>query len=120
MLVTGVAGDPDALGYFGYAYFAAASSKLRAVPIQKDSGTKPVEPSPQTILDKTYSPLARPLFIYVKNSAMKRPEVAKFVKFYLDGAGKFAEAGGYVAPTAEDLAANAKALAGMGTETAAK
>ena len=110
-LVSGVSGDPDGLGYFGYAYFAANAKKLRAVPVQKDADSKPVMPSPETVLDKSYSPLSRPLYIFVKNSSLRRPGAAGFVKYYLDNAGKFAEKGGYVAPTAVDLAANAQALA---------
>jgi phosphate transport system substrate-binding protein len=54
--------------------------------------------------------LSRPLYIYAKNSAMRRPEVAEFLKYYLDHVAELAEKGGYVAPTAEDRAANLKAL----------
>ena len=83
-LVNGVAGDPDGLGYFGYAYYAANKDKLRAVAVQNGADAKPVLPSPATIADKTYAPLSRPLFIYVKNSAARRPEVAQFLKYYLE------------------------------------
>jgi predicted metal-binding membrane protein len=38
-----------------------------------------VAPTPETILGGTYKPLARPLFIYVKDQAMRRPEVAEAV-----------------------------------------
>ena len=101
-----MAGDPDGLGYFGYAYYAANKDKLRAVAVKKDDDAEPVTPSPETILDKTYAPLSRPLYIYVKNSAMRRPEVAAFLKYYLETSTTSAEKGGYVAPTAEDQAAN--------------
>jgi phosphate transport system substrate-binding protein len=83
-LVNGVAGDPDGIGYFGYAYFAANKDKLRAVAVQNGASAQPVLPSPATIADKTYAPLSRPLFIYVKNSAARRPEVAKFLKYYIE------------------------------------
>jgi phosphate transport system substrate-binding protein len=110
-LVLGVAGDPDALGYFGYAYFAANTDKLRAVPVRNGKDAKPVLPSPETIKDKSYAPLSRPLYIYVKNSAARtRPEVAQFLRFYLDGVDKFAVEGGYDPPTAQDNAANQEAL----------
>ncbi len=111
ILVSGVAGDPDGLGYFGYAYFAANDKKLRAIPVQNGTDAKPVLPDRETVLDKSYAPLSRPLYIFVKNSALRRPEVAGFVAYYLGNAGKFSEKAGYVAPTAEDLAANEKALA---------
>src|SRR3990170_9055396 len=72
VLVQGVAGDRDALGYFGYAYYVANSARLRVVPV--DGGAGPVTPSEATINDGTYRPLSRPLFIYVRESAAKRPE----------------------------------------------
>lgn len=113
ILVNGVSGDQDGLGYFGYAYYAANKAKLRAVPIQTGADAKPVSPSPETVLDKTYSPLSRPLYIFVKNSALRRPEVAGFVRYYLRHAADLAKQAGYVAPTAADLASNEKALAAM-------
>jgi phosphate transport system substrate-binding protein len=57
--------------------------------------------------------LSRPLYIFVKNSALRRPEVAGFVKYYLRHAGDLAKQAGYVAPTAADLNANEKAFAAM-------
>ncbi len=113
-LVSGVAGDPDGLGYFGYAYYAENKDKLGVVTIQNGADAKPVLPSPETILDKTYKPLSRPLYLFVKNSAMKRPDVAEFLKYYLDNVATLAEKGGYVAPTADDIAANQKALSSTG------
>ncbi len=112
-LVTGVANDFDSLGYFGYAYFAANDKKLRAVAVQNGTDAKPVLPTHETVLDKSYAPLSRPLYIFVKNSALARSEVAGFVSYYLSHAGKFSEKAGYAAPTAEDIAANEKALAAV-------
>jgi phosphate transport system substrate-binding protein len=105
-LVQGVAGDADGIGYFGYAYFVANASKLRAVPIQEKPEGPVVAPSPETILNKSYAPLSRPLFIYAKKSAVRRPEVAGFLRYYLDHGASLAESAGYVAPTAADLTAN--------------
>jgi phosphate transport system substrate-binding protein len=110
-LVSGVAGDPDGLGYFGYAYFAANKDKLNAVAVQNGPTAKPVLPSPATIADKTYAPLSRPLFIYVKKSAARRPEVAKFLKFYIEKNDELAVKGGYNPPTADDKTANHETLA---------
>jgi phosphate transport system substrate-binding protein len=114
ILVKGVAGDRDGFGYFGYAYYVANKDKLQAVAIKAGPDAPAVAPNPETILDKTYSPLSRPLYIYVKNSAMRRPEVAAFLKYYIENVGTLAEKGGYVAPTAEDQAADRKALPGGG------
>jgi len=110
VLVTGVSGDSDSLAYFGYSYYAANSSKLRAIPIQSSPDSPAVSASLETILDKTYTPLSRPLFIYVKNQAMTRPEVASFVNFYLSTVDKHAQAGGYVPPTDSDRAENKESL----------
>ena len=115
-LVSGVAGNVDGLGYFGYAYYAENKDKLTAVPVQNGPDAKPVLPNPETILSKSYAPLSRPLYLYVKNSAMRRPEVAGFLKFYLDNASDLATKGGYVAPTAEDKAANQSALPAPATK----
>ena len=52
---------------------------------------EPVMPSPETVLDKSYSPLSRPLYIFVKNSALRRPGVSGFVKFYLENVQKTAD-----------------------------
>lgn len=109
-LVKGVAGSANALGYFGYAYYAANKDLLKAVPIQDGPAAKPVAPTPETILSKDYRPLSRPLYIFARKSAMGRPEFADFVKHYLENVAVFAAKGGYVAPTREDAAANAKAF----------
>jgi phosphate transport system substrate-binding protein len=77
VLVQGVEGSPDAIGYFGYAYFAENKAKLRAVPIAG------VEPTAATVEDGTY-PLARPLFLYTTAQIMTaKPQVAGFISYYL-------------------------------------
>ena len=62
ILVRGVAGDTDGIGYFGYAYFKEYSDTLRAIPIKKDKDAPAIPPSPETILSKDYSPLVAPAF----------------------------------------------------------
>lgn len=81
VLVQAIAGEKYALGYFGYAYYVENKDRLKLVAI--DNGRGAILPSEQTINDGTYSPLSRPLFIYVKKESMKRPEVKEFVKYYL-------------------------------------
>ena len=92
MLVQGVSGDKDGLGYFGFAYYEENQDKLKLVPI--DSGKGAVTPSAVTIADGTYAPLSRPLFIYVRKTSS--PLVRDFVKFYLDKAPSIASEVGYV------------------------
>lgn len=109
-LVLGVANDANGLGYFGYAYYAANTDKLRAIAVRNGKDAPAVLPSPETIANNAYAPLSRPLYIFVKNTAARRPEVAEFVKFYLDNVDKFAEEGGYDPPTVEEKEANKKAM----------
>jgi len=102
MLVQGIAGDPYALGYFGYAYYAENQDKLRLVAI--DNGNGCVEPTPETVQSGEYAPLSRPLFIYLSKKAMERPEVKAFVEFYLTNAQQLVPDVGYVPLGAETYA----------------
>ena len=101
-LVMGVAGNIDGIGYFGLAYFEENQSKLRAIPI--DGGKGPVAPSVKTVNDGTYTPLSRPLFIYVNRKSADRSEVQAFIDFYLKEAGELAKEVGYVNMPDEILA----------------
>jgi phosphate transport system substrate-binding protein len=82
VLVQGVQSDRYAMGYFGFAYYAENSSRVKA--LQVDGGNGCVEPNAANIESNTYTPLSRPLFIYVNAAAAERPEVAGFVRFFLD------------------------------------
>ena len=93
-LVTGVAGDKDALGYFGFAYLEENLDKIK--PVAVDSGGGCIEPSADNVNGGTYKPLARPLFIYPAVSALKRPEFAAFVQYYLDNVNSFVDETGYI------------------------
>jgi phosphate transport system substrate-binding protein len=103
-LVQGVVNNKSALGYFGFAYYAAHKDKLRAVAI--DGGKGPVMPSIENVINGTYSPLSRPLFVYVRDSSANRPEVREFVQFMMTkGAGLVSEVGYVPLPqSAYDLA----------------
>jgi len=100
VLVQGVAGDRNALGYFGFAYYQENKDKLKAIEI--DGGTGCVAPTPETVASGTYQPLSRPLFIYVNREALKRPEVMEFVRFYIEMAPELVPQVGYVARPAAD------------------
>jgi phosphate transport system substrate-binding protein len=85
VLVQGVAGDVNALGFFGLAYYLENANKLKAVAIKPKDEAKAIMPSVEAARDGSYQPLSRPIFIYVsKKSIESKPEVAKFVEFYLD------------------------------------
>ncbi len=99
VLVQGIAGDEDALGYFGFAYYEQNTDKLKLVAI--DSGSGCIAPSRETILDGTYAPLSRPIFVYVRKDALERAEVAEFMRFYMtEGPALAAEVGYVEAPDA--------------------
>ena len=99
VLVQGIAGDKNAIGFFGYAYYAENKEKLKIVPI--DNGDGPVIPDFTTIQDGSYSPLSRPIFIYINKESLTRPEVKAFVTFYLEVAADIIPDVGYVALTKE-------------------
>jgi phosphate transport system substrate-binding protein len=106
VLVTGVAGNQGALGYFGYAYYEENKDKLRAVPIVAKGSTTPVLPSPEAVMNGTYQPLSRPLFIYVNATAAAfKPEVKAFVNFYLQNAPTLVKEVKYVPLPADDYQA---------------
>ena len=96
VLVQGVAQDVNAIGYFGYAYYAENQSRLRAVPIVEKPGSAAVSPSETSVLDASYQPLARPLFIYVNAKAMAKPEVKEFVEYYMKEGARLAKEVKYV------------------------
>jgi phosphate transport system substrate-binding protein len=122
VLVEGVAGDVNALGYFGLAYYEANQDALTAVAIDKGDGNC-VTPNPETVQDGTYAPLSRPLYVYVKAESLQRPEVQEFARFYLTEAPALAAEVGYVASPdetyAEDVASFEAAISGSGTPDSA-
>jgi phosphate transport system substrate-binding protein len=99
-LVQGISADPQALGFFGFAYYEANKSKLKLLGIddgKDENGKGCIKPSREAVEKGQYQPLARPLFIYVKKQASDRPEVQKFVAFYLEKGATLAAEVGYIA-----------------------
>ncbi len=81
VLVQGIATDRGALGFFGYAYYAENTDKLKLVAI--DGGKGPIYPSEKTVMDGTYTPLSRPIFIYVNKKSADKPEMKEFIDFFM-------------------------------------
>ena len=108
VLVTGVQGDRYALAYFGVAYYEENKDRLKLVAVDGGDGCR--KPSLTTVRDGTYTPLSRPLFIYVRKDSLERPEVAAFVKFYLEHAAELAADVGYIPLPAEASQTNAQRL----------
>jgi phosphate transport system substrate-binding protein len=101
VLVEGVAGTEGASGYFGYTYYEQNADKLKAVAI--DSGAGCVEPSAETAQDGTYTPLARPLFIYVNNANYNdNAAVKEYVDYYIENLTDIAEIGQFI-PLSDEL-----------------
>jgi phosphate transport system substrate-binding protein len=96
VLVQGVARDVNALGYFGLAYYLENKDKLKAAPILNKGAVKAVLPSVETVMDGSYQPLARPIFIYVSDKALGKPEVREFIEYYLTHATTLVKEVGYV------------------------
>jgi len=95
VLVVGVENNTNALAYFGYAYYVENQDSLKAIAIDNGEGS-PVKPTQQTIESGEYAPLSRPLFMYVKKSALQKDEVRTFVEFYMRNASPLVEEVGYV------------------------
>ena len=97
LLVKGIAARPNAIGFFGYSYFKNNADSLRALPIDG------VEASDATVQSGDY-PLARPLYLYTTDVLLReRPQVAAFVRYYLENAATAADQAGYFVAPAADL-----------------
>jgi len=95
--VTGVAGAPGGMGYFGYSFLTENEGKVKGLEIDNGSGC--VAPSPETVADETYTPLARGLFVYPSAKALARPEFQAFMRYYLDNVNDVAESVGFIGLT---------------------
>jgi len=112
VLVQGVSGSANAIGYFGYAYFLENSDIVKAVPIVNGAGVA-VTPNNTTVQDGSYEPLSRPLFIYVKNESLQNENVYEFTKYTLEMAAEMAAEVGYVALPAESYEEALTTLEGL-------
>ena len=95
VLVTGVANDPNGIAYFGYSYYAENTKRLRSVAIVNKDG-RAVKPSESSVMDGTYNPLSRPKMIYVNVRALDRPEIQRFLSFYMSNVAKIAREVKYI------------------------
>jgi len=95
VIVQGVSSNKGAIGYFGFAYYIGNKDRIKAVPIQNKKGAA-VTPSIDAVINGSYEPLSRPLFVYVKEAAAQRPEVKEFVQFLLGEGAELSKEVGYV------------------------
>ena len=111
VLVQGVSRDVGGLGYFGFAYYIENKDKLAAVSVVAAAGKPAVAPSLQTVVDGSYQPLARPIFIYVNAKSAEKPEVKEFVEYYMKHGEKLTKEVKYVALPAKAYAYNVEHFA---------
>ncbi|MGE4597040.1 MAG: PstS family phosphate ABC transporter substrate-binding protein [Methylophilaceae bacterium] len=120
VLVQGVAGDKGGLGYFGLAYYVENKNKLKAVAIKNKDG-KYVTPSLETVMDGSYNPLARPLFIYLNATKVASdPNMKKFVEFYIKYAAELSKEVGYIPLSSKEYTAIKNHVKTLQTGTAFK
>ncbi|OGS47601.1 MAG: hypothetical protein A3K66_02685 [Euryarchaeota archaeon RBG_16_67_27] len=116
ILAEGVANTPDAIGYFGFAYYEQYAATLRSVPIDDEkmtNGAGPIGPSVETIKNGTYQPLSRPLFVYAHGKSLDRQVVKDFLRFGLSAHGtELVSRTGYVGLSPSELAIEAAKVPG--------
>jgi len=110
VLVQGVQRDVNALGFFGYAYYAENRDKLKGLPISWKGG-KAIAPSADTVINGTYQPLSRPIFIYVNAKSAGKPEIKEFIEFFNKHADKLVKEVKYVPLPAKAYSYNLEVLA---------
>jgi phosphate transport system substrate-binding protein len=112
ILVTGIAGEKYAIGFFGLAYYEENADKLKLVPVVNPASGQAVAPNLETVKSGDYAPLSRPIFIYARKSALARPEVQQFVGFYMDVGPRLSQAVGYI-PLGDGIYAENKRKIGL-------
>lgn len=100
VLVQGIAGDTYAMGYFGFAYYEENMDKLNVVAV--DNGSGAIIPTMETIMDGSYAPLSRPLFMYVSKKSLANAHVKAFVDYTLTTGTTLISSAGYVPLTEAD------------------
>jgi phosphate transport system substrate-binding protein len=102
VLVNGVAGDRGGLAYFGYSYYVENKNRLKVLGVNPGGGCQ--TPSVERIQNRTYKPLSRPLFIYVKRDSFSKPVVAAFMRYIILNESKIATSAKMVPLTKKQLA----------------
>ena len=103
VLVRGVSGERGGLGYFGFSYYEANQSSLRAVQIRNPKTGQCVAPGVQSVQNNSYKPLGRPLFVYAKGTSFKRREVQAFLDYMFDNEAAIAKRARFVPLTKAQL-----------------
>ena len=110
VLVQGVSRNVNALGFFGYAYFQENKDKVKGLAISWKGGPA-VAPTEANVLNGTYQPMSRPIFIYVNAKSLAKPEVKQFAEFFMKNAPKLVKEVKYVPLPAKAYEYNLSAIA---------
>jgi phosphate transport system substrate-binding protein len=100
--VRGVEGNRGAMGYFGYSYYVENKNRLKVLRV--DGGNGCVAPNIQTVQNRSYKPLSRPLFIYVKRESFRKPVVAAFIRYTIQNEKRIATRARFISLTKKQLA----------------
>ena len=96
-IIQAVSGSKYATGYLGMAYYLENSDKVKALKVDG------IMPSIETAKSGEYTPLSRPLYMYVAKESLKKPQVREFMRFYLKNTDSdIIKQIGYVPMTSED------------------
>jgi phosphate transport system substrate-binding protein len=109
VLVQGVSRNNNAIAFFGYAYYQENKDKIKGLAISWKGGA-PVMPSEGNVLNGTYQPLSRPIFIYVNAKSLAKPEIRQFAEFYMKQAPKLVKEVKYVPLPAKAYEYNLSAI----------
>ncbi|HJQ76532.1 MAG TPA: PstS family phosphate ABC transporter substrate-binding protein [Acidimicrobiia bacterium] len=109
--IVGVEGDPGAVGFLGLSY--VLENQGRVIPLEVDGGAGCVAPSAETVIDGSYVPLGRPLFVYFKAESLQRAEVGAFARFYADNQESITTTALFIPLSEEQAAAQQASLDAM-------
>ncbi len=109
--VTAISGDVGAMGYVPFAFYQESLDLVKGLEI--DGGNGCIAPTPENVLDGSYTPLGRELYVYASNTAVAKPETVEFFNFYINNAAQIAEIAGAVGLSPEQTEAQLAKVAAL-------
>jgi phosphate transport system substrate-binding protein len=109
--VTAISGDVGAMGYVPFAFYQESLDLVKGLEIDGGNGCN--APTPENVLDGSYTPLGRELYVYASNTALAKPETVEFFNFYINNAAQIAEIAGAVGLSPEQTEAQLAKVAAL-------